>query len=181
MSKNVSRNAFVVYPSMLDALRVLPEKDANQLLMAIIDFGITGEYQVENPALELVLLPIIEGIKTQKRRYRNIKVLNLIIDDFYRRTAGTADKDKVFKSDRIRRSLQKMVVDCQREDITLGTIVQRISLLIQNPDVRLLLSYGHANSVIWPEESEFVTSRLWTSILKAAEAERQKQEVAENV
>lgn len=164
--------AFVVYPSFLDALRALPDKDANEAIRGIIDYGILGSAKIENENLKIVLLPIFTGIDTQKRRYRNIQIMNLVIDDIYRRTVGATDKCALLKIEKLINSLKKMVVECQKQDLYLYQIAIWIEHLMRNPDMKRIVNYGYGLND--GRYESFLESSLFKSIFNMAKKEKDK-------
>ena len=117
-----------------------------------------------------MLIPTFSGIDTQKRRYRNIYIMNLVIDDIYRRFAGITEKCALIKAEKTINCLKKIVVECQKRDIYLSQIVKCVNHLMSNPSLKSIVSYGYKER----ERENFITSPLWESIVKEAIEEQEQ-------
>lgn len=158
--------AFVVYPSVMDTLRALPSDQVDKAVRAIVDYGITGKSNLIDESLKIALLPIMTGIDTQKRRYRNIRVMNMTIDNVYRRVAGAVDKCGLLKAEKIISSLKKIVVECQKQDLYLFQIVMWVEQLVRNPDISRLIDYAYSQGN--GSYESFLGSNFWQRIVKQA-------------
>lgn len=133
------KEAFVVYESVLDVLSALPDEYRNKAMWAIIDYGITGECDVDGELL-IPLRPIFNSILSQKRRYRNLKCVNAIISEAYQRLANRTDKNWRDTKESIINCLKKIAVDCQREDCTSESVLFRVCTLVTQANVANLLA-----------------------------------------
>lgn len=64
--------SFVFYGTNLDMVDKLKEVNpelANELLYSIVEYGIYGEYETDNPIVEAMMAPVVNGIDKAKGRY----------------------------------------------------------------------------------------------------------------
>lgn len=77
--KQKVNDSFVFYSTNLEMVEKLKETNpelANELLYAIAEYGIYGEYDNNNPIIETMMLPIVNGIDRAKGKY-NAKKANV--------------------------------------------------------------------------------------------------------
>ena len=68
--------SFVFYATnleMVDKLKNTDEQLANELLYAMVEYGIYGEVNSDNPLIEAMMTPVVNGIDRAKGRYNNKK------------------------------------------------------------------------------------------------------------
>ena len=72
MNKQVINNSFVFYASFLETVekaeKISPEL-ANELMKAIIEYGIYGEYESDNPYIDMLMPNITTVVDKAKDRY----------------------------------------------------------------------------------------------------------------
>lgn len=72
MNKQVVNNSFVFYASFLETVekaeKISPEL-ANELMKAIIEYGIYGEYESDNPYIDMLMPNITTVVDKAKDRY----------------------------------------------------------------------------------------------------------------
>lgn len=72
MKKEIKNNSFVFYATSLEAVEKISEaypEMGNELLKAIVEYGIYGEYDKTNPIIEAMMVNIGFGIDKAKDRY----------------------------------------------------------------------------------------------------------------
>lgn len=72
MKKEIKNNSFVFYATSLEAVEKISEaypEMGNELLKAIVEYGIYGEYDKTNPIIEAMMVNISFGIDKAKDRY----------------------------------------------------------------------------------------------------------------
>jgi len=68
-------NDFLFRVEMMEAMDSLPEKDQEQLLTSIIEYGCTGAYNTVSPVVDAMMKSFIPGIDSSKQRY-DLSILN---------------------------------------------------------------------------------------------------------
>ena len=127
--------AFLFYASNLDTISVYPEEVQRKIIMWIFQYGFEGEISCCPDDLRDVLSPIFYGIDVQKRRYRNITVLNAYIAKLQYRTARLTDKLYVDAVNNAVQLLKREIVRCQKGDVSVEEVKARIASLTLPPTV----------------------------------------------
>lgn len=79
MKKEIKNNSFVFYATSLEAVEKISEaypEMGNELLKAIVEYGIYGEYDKTNPIIEAMMVNISFGIDKAKDRYNGSTLVN---------------------------------------------------------------------------------------------------------
>jgi hypothetical protein len=162
--EKTKRAAFVVYDSVWDTLLALPKDKRDIAMWKIINYGILGEYEKDD-SIDVALLPILTGIATQKRRYRNIHYMNLIIDEVYRRFVYISDKSGLLVTEKVLNALKKIVVECQKQDLTLGIILSWVQNMLVSPTIKIKLDYYTAPGSV---QNGFFETMMWKKMEREA-------------
>lgn len=88
--KQKVNDSFVFYGTNLEMVEKLKETNqelATELLYAIVEYGIYGEYDNNNPIIEAMMLPVVNGIDKAKGKY-NAKKANTAQTKHYEEIAN---------------------------------------------------------------------------------------------
>ena len=150
------RRAIVFYATNLDLLDVFPEEVQQEIALWILEYGFTGQLTDCPDDMHVVLRPILCGIATQVRRYKNIETLRLFISQIEERSISVIDKNEREAMENAVKALKKGIVRCKKRDIPFIEVKKLLHSVFGNETIfkHMGVSEDYLNRFI-PEDEKF--------------------------
>lgn len=137
--KNTEKPAMLFYASNFEVLELFEEKEQEKIVLWIMEYGFEGEAKSCPEEFKAILDPIFEGIRVQKNRHENIKLLNDWIKVIKIKAVDIAEKSTVDKIGKAIAALKQEIVECQNSDVDPECVKYRINAILSNPQIRRYL------------------------------------------
>lgn len=150
MQGAVEKRAVIIHGSDYQAIKMFPEEERGKIARLVVRHGTTGDVVDKLSAGQRIALqPILDGIDTEQRRYRNVQYLQNAIDGIKKKTVSipkTTESNKENPDykviDNLVKVLQRMMVDCRAHDrLTEHVETEVRNLITGDGKIRILLGY----------------------------------------
>lgn len=137
--ENTEKPAMLFYASNFEVMELFGEKEQGKIALWIMEYGFEGEVKNCPEEFKAILDPIFEGIRVQKNRHENIKLLNDWIKAIKIRTIDVVEKSTADKIGKAIAALKQEIVECQNSDVAPECVKYRIKAVVSNPQIRRYL------------------------------------------